>query len=150
MNPNFLIPILAFLVSCATVPEKQAHPKFAFPEMGAFVDLPNRGDSGREYQVMGWVRAKAHWSTLDQDSYNDTLCRNYYNKASRNLLREAIKVGADAVIQIRSVVFMLDGQVREFPTPECSDDGAEGEVLLRGIAIKYKSLATESKKGLQR
>jgi uncharacterized protein YbjQ (UPF0145 family) len=82
---------------------------------------------------------------MEQDTYSEGLCRNYYNKAAYLLLKEAKKVGADAVIQVRSVVFMLDGKMSEFSTPECSDDGAEGEILLRGIAIKYKPLEEKSK-----
>ena len=131
-----------FTVSCASVPEERVqHDHFNFPESGVFPELPSGKFKNREYQVLGWVRSKAHWPTLHEEGYNEGLCRNYYNKTSRSLLKEAKKVGADAVIQVRSVVFMLDGRVQEFPTPECSDDGAEGEILLRGIAIKFKPLS---------
>lgn len=109
-----------------------------------FRELPTGEWKERPYEVLGWVRSKANWPTLDQDQYNEGLCRNYFNKAVRGLLQEAKKVGADAVIQVRSVVFMLDGKVGEYPTPECSDDGAEGEVLVRGIAVKFKP---QEKKG---
>lgn len=74
---------------------------------------------------------------MEQEKNNQSLCRNYYHKAVRNLVRDAEKAGADAVIKIRSVVILLDGKTEEHVTPECSDDGAEGEVLLRGIAIKF-------------
>ena len=130
------------MVSCASVPEERVHHDHStFPESGVFPELPSGKFKNREYQILGWVRSKAHWPTLHEEGYNEGLCRNYFNKTSRSLLKEAKKVGADAVIQVRSVVFMLDGRVQEFPTPECSDDGAEGEILLRGIAIKFKPLA---------
>ena len=142
MNRNLPLLIALFCSACAStaLDEKVKHPKFAFPEGLVFRELPTGDLQGRPYEVMGWVRSKAVWPTLDQDAYSDGLCRNYFNKAAKNLLKEAKKVGADAVIQVRSVVFLLDGKVGEFPDPECSDDGAEGEVLVRGIAIKFKPL----------
>ncbi len=93
---------------------------------------------------MGWVRSKADWPTLDQDNFSQSLCKNYFNKAVAGLLKEAKKAGADAVIQVRSVIFTLDGKTEEHSTPECSDDGAVGEVLVRGIAIKFKPLAEKN------
>ncbi|NDG83788.1 MAG: hypothetical protein EBX52_01975 [Proteobacteria bacterium] len=118
--------------------EKARHSRFSFPEKQVYHELPTGEWKDRPFEVMGWVRSKAVWPTLDQDQYNEGLCRNYFNKAARGLLQEAKKAGADAVIQVRSVVFLLDGKVGEYPTAECSDDGAEGEVLVRGIAIKFK------------
>jgi hypothetical protein len=137
---------LLLLSACASVPaaplldKKTKHSRYPFPEADVFMELPTGRDEGRNYDVLGWVRSKAYWPTTDQDGYSEGLCRNYFNKGARQLLKEARKVGADAVIQVRSVVFMLDGKVEEFPRPECSDDGLEGEVLMRGIAIKYKPL----------
>ena len=137
-----LLPVLFFLISsCASLPDETVrHERFSFPDSQAFIELPTGIHGKRTYKTLGWVRAKAEWSTLDQDVYSEGLCRNYFNKAVRSLLKEAKKVGADAVIQVRSVVFGLDGKIGEFPTPECSDDGNRGEVLVRGIAIKYKPL----------
>ena len=77
---------------------------------------------------------------MEQNPNDTRLCKNYYNKAARALLKEAKKVGADAVIKVRSIVMTMDTKVQEFPTPECSDDGAEAEILLRGIAIRFKRL----------
>jgi len=140
LKTGFILP-LVFVFACASVPdEKVRHPKYSFPETLVFLEMPTGEFKDRPYEVMGWVRSKADWPTLDQNNYNEGLCRNYFNKATRALFKEAKKVGADAVIQVRSVVFLLDGKVGEYPTPECSDDGAEGEVLVRGIAIKFKPL----------
>jgi hypothetical protein len=147
------IPFLLFASACASVPaapsldKKSKHVRHPFPESDVYMELPTGRDENRPYDVMGWVRSKAYWPTADQDGYSEGLCRNYFNKGARQLLKEARKVGADAVIQVRSVVFMLDGKVEEFPRPECSDDGVEGEVLLRGIAIKFKSLPKQKASG---
>jgi hypothetical protein len=113
------------------------HDHFEFPESRVYVEEPTGKAAGIPYRVLGWVRSKANYATLEQDVNNQTLCRNYYNKAAKSLLKEAKKANADAVIKVRSVVFMIDGKSEVYPTPECSDDGAEGEILLRGIAIKF-------------
>ena len=140
MNPRFLILSFVSLVSCVSVPDRANHPQYAFPEKGVYLELPTGALENRPYKTLGWVRAKSDWPTLDQDSYSQTLCKNYFNKASASLYKEAKKVGADAVVQVRSVVFTLDGKAEDHSTPECSDDGAVGEVLVRGIAIKFKPL----------
>lgn len=140
MNPKQVFPALFFLAACASVPERTKHPHYLFPEKSVYLELPSGLEESRPYKVLGWVKAKADWPTLDQDGYSQSLCRNYFNKASASLLKEAKKAGADAVIQVRSVVFTLDGRTEEHATPECSDDGAVGEVLVRGIAIKFKPL----------
>ena len=46
--------------------------------------------------------------------------------------------GADAVVDIKSVVFLENGKQETYSTPECSDDGFEGQILLQGVAIKWK------------
>lgn len=123
---------------CATpqLPEEH-HVHYSFPPVRVYVEEPTGKAEGWPYKVMGWVRAKASFPTMEQAINNPGLCKNYYNKAARDLLKEAGKVKADAVIKVRSVVFMIDGKTEEHDTPECSDDGAEGEILLRGIAIKF-------------
>ncbi len=144
MSRSPLVLSLLFLVSCVSVPERASHPQYSFPEKWVYLELPTGAEKRRSYKTMGWVRAKADWPTLDQDSYSQSLCKNYFNKAAASLLKEAKKAGADAVIQVRSVVFTLDGKAEEHPLPECSDDGAVGEVLVRGIAIKFKPLEEQS------
>lgn len=96
------------------------------------------GDVKRPYEKLGQVRSKATYATLDPKHDETTLCRNYFNKAVEDLVRRAKKVGADAVIDVRSVTFYEMGGSDTFPRPECSDDGAEGEVLVEGIAVKWK------------
>ena len=127
--------------ACAGLPEVK-HEHFKFPDKGVYVELPTGELENRPYDILGWVRAKATYPTMDveQGVGDEGLCHNYYNKAARQLLGEAKKAGADAVIKVRSVVFLLDGKTEEHPTAECSDDGGEGEILLKGVAIKYKKV----------
>jgi hypothetical protein len=129
---------LSLLSGCASggLPEEH-HEHFKFPEKRVYIDEPTGKAGTFPYKVMGWVRSKAAYPTLQQSVNNQGLCKNYYNKAAQTLLKEAEKAGADAVIKVRSVIFNLDGTMEEHSTPECSDDGAEGEVLLRGIAIRF-------------
>ena len=125
-------------VGCASAPlPEEHHDHYAFPPYRVYLEEPTGKAIGVPYKILGWVRSKAEFATMEQEVNNSKLCKNYYNKAARLLLKEADKVHADAVIKVRSVVFNLDGTVEEHATPECSDDGAEGEVLLRGIAIKF-------------
>jgi hypothetical protein len=124
--------------ACATLPEVH-HEVYRFPEKNVYIELPTGEFEKRPYEVLGWVRTKAKFSSLEADtSAANALCRNYYNKAANQLVREFKKAGADAVIKVRSVVLLLDGKVEEHVTPECADDGAEGEILLKGVAIKFK------------
>jgi len=120
--------------ACSTLPEAD-HKKFTFPAKSAFVgDVKNR-----PYKAIGQVRTEVNYTTLDQDTEEEVQCRNYYNKAVIDLVKRAKKVGADAVIDIKSVVFLEDGRREEYKTAECSDDGQEGQILLIGIAVKWKS-----------
>ena len=143
----FLLPLI--FVSCASLPEVK-HVHYKLPEKAFYVELPTGEFENRPYDVLGWVRAKANYSTMDVEQHvgDEAMCHNYYNKAAAQLIHEAKKAGADAVIKVRSVVFLLDGKTEEHKTPECSDDGAQGEILLKGVAIKYKK-ATEPKKVAQ-
>ncbi len=147
-NPRFLflcfLGINLWITGCATSLPEERHRTFRFPEKLAYVEEPTGEYLGRKYEVLGWVRARAHFPTLEQDPNSQKLCSNYYNKAVRDLLKEAKKPGGDAVIKIRSVVMLMDGKTEEHVTPECSDDGAEGEILLRGIAIKWKPVPEEN------
>jgi hypothetical protein len=120
----------------ASLPEEH-HDRFHFPEHRMYLEEPTGKAVGVPYKILGWVRTKTSYTTLEQQINDPSLCKNYYNKAARMLLKEADKIGADAVIKVRSVVFNMDGSTREYVTPECADDGAEGEILLRGIAIKF-------------
>lgn len=65
------------------------------------------------------------------------LCRNHFNKAVQDLLKLARKNGAEGIADVKSVVFLYDGRTELYPTPECSDDGEEGQVLLQAVAFRY-------------
>lgn len=123
--------------SCASTLPTEKHATYLFPQEDVYVELPIGAHMGQPVKPLGWVKARVRYPTLESDTNNSHLCRNYYNKGAAQLLKEARKVGGDAVIQVRSVVFLFSGETQEFATPECSDDGAEGEILLRGIAVKY-------------
>lgn len=116
---------------CSTLPD----PKFSkheFPRADAFLDVP-----ARKHENVGTVRAKAEFTSLDPTREEDMLCRNYFNKATRDLIRLAREQGADAVKEVRSVVFYADGTHELFAKPECADDGAEGQILVVGMAIRW-------------
>jgi hypothetical protein len=120
-----------FLYACSS-PGTPNFAKFHFPK-GVFV-----GDVDRPYTTLGRVKTKVNFSSLDVKHEEGELCRNYYNKASSDLLKRAKEVGGDAVIDIKSVVLYENGQFESYKTPECSDDGEEGQILLQGIAVKWK------------
>lgn len=122
----------SLVVGCATTLPEPKMPKFAFPKGRAFV-----GDVKRPYKKLGQVRAKVNYNTLDWLHEEDQLCRNYYNKGVKELVEIAHKQGADAVIDVESVVFSDITGGQTFPTPECSDDGDEGQILVQGIAVKW-------------
>lgn len=126
------------LTACATSLPEERHAKFSFPKQKVYLEVPTGADEKRPYEVLGWVKARATFPTMEQEQNSPAICRNYFNKASQSLLKEAVKAGGEAVIKVRSVVLFMDGKFKEYPTPECSDDGAEGEVLVRGVAIRYK------------
>jgi len=118
---------------CSTLPTPEVK-KYAFPRQDVLL-----GEPARPYEVLGIVRTSAHWPSLLLPGANDEyLCRNYYNKAAVDLLKRAREAGAEAVIQVRSVVFYMTGKRETYTTPECSDDGENGEILLEGVAIRYK------------
>lgn len=129
------IVVLALLSQCActTLPKVQ-HTKHSFPEKEAFVDPPKN----RKYEVLGWVRSKVNFPTLDPNNDEQNLCRNYYNKSVGELVKFAKEKGGDAVVDVKSVVFLMDGRMETHPTPECADEGDEGQVLTRGVAVKWK------------
>jgi hypothetical protein len=123
--------MVAGLSACATLPEAK-HSWAKFPE-NAFLGKPKR-----PYDVIGVVRSKVNFQTLDPNNEESSLCRNYFNQAAKKLLEYSKDKGGDAVIEVRSVVFFMDGKTELFPRAECSDDGAEGQILAQGTAIKWK------------
>jgi hypothetical protein len=132
---------LAFVLSllgagaCTTLPAPK-QTKHAFPTAGVYVQEPRR-----TYKTLGVVRAKVNYETLDPVSEERDLCRNYYNKAVKELLEKAKDQAADAVVDVKSVVFLADGRRETYPTPECSDDGQEGQILVQGVAVQWTETA---------
>lgn len=126
---------ILLISACATVPEPKME-KYLFPK-----DVAYHGDAkGRPYEKLGLVRARHDFPTLDPNHDEKELCQNYFNKTVHDLVKEAKKQGGDAVIEVRSVVFFEDGTSQLYKTPECSDDGQEGQILTQGIAIKWEPL----------
>jgi hypothetical protein len=120
------------LSACASLPAVK-HKEYSFPKERAFL-----GDVKRPYEALGLVRSKVNFQSLDPNREEAELCRNYYNKAVTDLFKFAKDKGGDAVIDVKSVVFLEDGRHELYPTPECSDDGMEGQILTQGIAVKWK------------
>jgi hypothetical protein len=104
-----------------------------------------KGNVSRTYEKLGLVRSKVNFLTLDPGREESELCRNYFNKAVKDLVKTAKNKGGDAVIDVKSVVFFEDGHMELYSTPECSDDGMEGQVLTQGIAVKWKDDAPAPK-----
>jgi hypothetical protein len=107
--------------------------EYSFPKNDAFLDQPDRA-----YDTLGAVKTRVDFVTLNPDWDESRLCRNYYNKAVRDLVSRAKDQGGDAVIGVRSVVFMVDGSHHTYRTPECADDGQSGQILTEAIAIRWK------------
>lgn len=122
---------LIFLAACTTLPAPK-YSRHAFPKGEAFI-----GDAKRPYRTLGLVRAKVEFPTLDPARDEQELCNNYYNAAVQDLVKHARKAGGDGVINVMSVVFLEDGRAETHKTPECSDDGQEGQILAQGIAVKW-------------
>jgi hypothetical protein len=132
--------------ACSSMPAIRVD-KHAFPKE-AFIGEP-KGESAaapaREYEKLGLVKTKVEYPSLNMDWEETALCRNYFNKAVKDLVKRAKDQGGDAVIHVKAVTFMVDGRTELHDQPECADDGEEGQVLAQGIAIKWKKTATELK-----
>lgn len=132
---HFLGILCGGLVSCATLPTPPFR-TYAFPKEKAF--LSSQEKPSRAYEVLGVVRSKVHYPSLDPLREESFLCQNAFHRSVQQLLEYAQKKGGDAVIQVESVVFLKDGSQERYPTAECADDGAEGQVLTQGIAVRWK------------
>lgn len=127
----FLVFLMGF-VGCATLPEPH-YEKHSFPKEASI------GKPDRPFESLGVVKARVDFNTLDAHHDEAVLCRNYFNAAVKKLVDYARAKGADAVTDVRSVVFTMDGRSESFPRAECSDDGTMGQVLAQGLAVKWKS-----------
>lgn len=132
---RWLAPALCVLAACSSLPDPK-HRFFEFPKQGVYLGRPP--ESQGPYERLGVVKTKLEWPTLSPDYDETRLCQSYFNKAMADLLKRAREqVQADAVIEARSVVLLVNGQLETHPRAECSDDGQEGQVLAQGIAIRY-------------
>ncbi|MGK5088921.1 hypothetical protein WDW86_15285 [Bdellovibrionota bacterium FG-2] len=125
--------ILAFPLgfACTTLPTP-SHTKHVFPNNAHI------GDVKRPYEVLGLVKTRVEFQTLDPTREEKDLCNNYFNKAAEDLVKRAREKGGDAVLDVKSVVYLVDGRQEFYPTAECSDDGQEGQVLAQGVVVKWK------------
>ncbi len=124
---------VAYFSSCSSIPTAK-FVKHTFPRGKAFIE----GEPQEKFEILGIVRTKVNFSTIDPERDERALCENYFNKAVKELVRRAKQEAkGDAVIRVKSVVFYLDGNSDLFPRAECSDDGSEGQVLVQGEAIRY-------------
>lgn len=124
-------------VGCSSAPQSK-YKRFAYPK-NAY-----SGDVQRPYSVLGPVRSRVDYPSLDFTHDEKELCRNYFNKAVRELVRFGKQQGADAVLDVKSVTFLIDGRTELHSAPECSDDGSEGQILAQGIAVKWKGGPVEA------
>jgi len=104
---------------------------YRFPR-GAYMKKPKRA-----FKVLGEVKSRQDYNFLNPDVSDTRLCKANFNRAVGKLLRYAKRHGGDAVINVRSVVFLLDGSVELHKRAECADEGAEGQVLARGLVVKW-------------
>jgi hypothetical protein len=116
------------------------HSKYAFPKEDA-----SFGEPARPHAVLGTVRTKVEYnSAMTPDSDDDQLCKNYFNKAVLDLVSRSKDQGGDAVKNVRSVVFLLDGRQEFHKSAECADEGGIGQVLAEATAIRWKPLPSPS------
>lgn len=130
---------LALAQGCSSDPASPTVKHYEFPKGAAFLDEPTK-----PFEKLGVVRTEVNYQSLDVNHDEDMLCHNYYNKAVTDLVKRSRDHGGDAVIDVQSVVFLDDGHVEKYKTPECSDDGFEGQILAQGIAIRWKKLEPQA------
>lgn len=122
--------------ACSSLPEPKI-PHHEFPKSAFF------GEVKRPYDKLGLVRTKVNYKSVDARFDDQEACKNYFNKAVADLVKRAKDKGGDAVVDVKSVTFLMDGRVETYPSAQCTDDGEGGQVLAQGIAVKWKP-GTES------
>lgn len=124
--------LIAGLFSCATLPDSK-YEKIKFPKKGA----TTADKVSYPFKKLGIVRTKILFPTTDPEHEPEQMCLSAFNQGAHDLLSKAKKeFGATAIISVRSVVFYLTGEKKLFETPECSDDSAEGQILMQAEAIQ--------------
>lgn len=131
-----MFPLFLSGTGCSTLPS-ESHEYYDFPKKNAYVQLPPVEKD--RIEKLGTLRTKVNFSMTSPQMDEAKLCRNYYHQAAQQLLKMAKKdKNADGIMLIRSVVFYLNGKSELFDTPECSDDGSEGQILLQAEAYRLK------------
>lgn len=132
-----VFPLFLSWSGCSTLPSEM-HDFYDFPKRDAYVQLPPVEKS--RIENLGTLRTKINFSMTSPQMDEVKLCRNYYHQAAQRLLKMAKKEkDAEGIFLIRSVVFYLNGKSEFFETPECSDDGSEGQILLQAEAYRLKN-----------
>ena len=103
--------ILLSCNGCSTLPES-SFKHHTFPQEDAYF-----GNVDRPYITLGTVRSKVDFSSLDDSHEEKDLCRNFFNKSVRELLSTTKAKGGDAVIDIKSVVYLEDGKKEKLFPP---------------------------------
>lgn len=136
MNHNLYFLFFLGCVSCATLPEEKidiVQP----PKSGIYLDLPPQATG--EYVELGDVKTKINFK-MSQMYEDEFLCQNAYHRGLKDLLHRAEAKGGNAIMNIRSVVFYLDGKNESFKTPECSFETEEGQILMQAKVIRLSKL----------
>ncbi len=99
----------------------------------------------RAFEVLGTARSWHEFKTSLDESYDEKefsrRCQQAFYQAAQKVLGIARSHGGDAVMQVKSVVFLADGRKEFYPRPECVDDGEEGEALVEGQVIRWIGVA---------
>jgi len=110
------------------------------------------GKPERAFKTVGTVRTWQGFPTSLDDSFTETefnrRCRKAFYEASGKLLGIAREHGAEAVVEVNSVVFLADGRKEYHPKAECAEDGEEGEALVEGLAVRWIEPAPADSGGL--
>lgn len=120
--------------ACTTLPEPTIE-KYSAPE-NVYV---GKSQPERPIERLDKVHVKINFPSMNHQWDDKALCENFFKKAEQELVKKSKKLGGDGVIEIHSVVFLMNGKRETHSTPECSDDGEEGQILAEGVAFKYKS-----------
>ena len=60
------------------------------------------------------MKGRADYPSLDSNHEEQELCNNYFNKAVADMVKLARERGADAVVDVKSVVVLEDGRVETY------------------------------------
>lgn len=138
-RPTFLlwVPVVA-AIGCTSLPDPQVH-RYSWPKAAY------KGEPDRAYKPLGLVRTKVTYVSLDPHHEEQFLCQNAFNQAARDLVKRAKDAGGDAVAGVQTVTFLISGATEKHDTAECTDDGAEGQLLAQGVAVKWTGPPTSPK-----